>query len=328
MKAEGGIFLFLACLMQQMHVSVPAHGPQGKPGTCPLELDGLDCKTGTQAPLCKHDSSCTGDEKCCKYHCKFQCVKPVQVKEGLCPDWDASICPFTRPGPGICQSDSQCPGKERCCCYGCKQQCVQPVVKPGVCPVLVQKCGPPPSGEMCQSDDDCLWNQKCCAANCLDPEPVKPGMCPEIMAKCISPLPPPKCHIDEDCPYGQKCCSLCGFTCLNAVPEHPGICPSHLVTSKGCPHRLLTAPCTHDWHCEPDQKCCFSGYRKQCVKPLKQKIGVCPHKVQEMKKKKKCSDKCHDDRDCPGDEKCCPLQKGRVCMRPRRSTAVNGTPSF
>ncbi|XP_029452240.1 perlwapin-like isoform X1 [Rhinatrema bivittatum] len=181
MKAAGGIFLLLAFLALCIPAVISGKtAVQQKNGTCPKELDGLDCTSNIQAPLCFSDNNCTGDEKCCKYHCKFQCVKPMKDKTGACPEWDASICLYARPAPGVCKTDQQCPGADRCCCFNCKHQCVKPEVKPGFCPV---QCGPSSSNQQCKGDEDCPSDQKCCGENCQDPEPENPGFCPNDLRK-------------------------------------------------------------------------------------------------------------------------------------------------
>ncbi|XP_030054430.1 WAP four-disulfide core domain protein 8 [Microcaecilia unicolor] len=337
MKTASNTFFLLTFINLCIYTSVSGQTTTTtgeKSGSCPLELDGLPCASGDQTPLCSSDSNCTEDEKCCNYNCKFQCVKPVQSKHGVCPEWDASICIYVRPGPGQCQNDVQCPGNMRCCYYGCKQQCVRPDVKPGKCPV---QCAPSSSSRQCQDDEDCFGNSKCCGDTCQDPEPEHPGFCPNDLRsndQYSSEIPlAPLCKCDSECQSNEKCCFFGGRKqCVKALAEKPGMCPAIMAK---CLPPLPAPKCFNDGNCPQTQKCCTLCGRV-CMTPAQEHDGVCPPHLGASQpcRYNSSAPTCSHDWHCATDEKCCFSGYMKQCVTslaekpgicPTTATAVSKT---
>ncbi|XP_078504484.1 uncharacterized protein LOC144763049 [Lissotriton helveticus] len=246
---------------------------QGTLGSCPMPPNTPVCNTtviGT--PSCT--AECQGEEKCCFYGCRWQCLMPIKEKWQPCPTFNTSMCPLAYPVTAECHDDSQCPGTQRCCCQGnCTLQCTETVTeKPSFCPVPKEACGYNETHQ-CGNDTDCPGTQKCCedcGKKCREPVPEYKWFCPLQQRRapsCADPSPP-QCSGDRDCRRNEKCCFFgCGFQCVKGLEDKPGVCP----TSKElCPPPSDEKLCNKDWQCPGLQKCCPEcGHR--CV-DLKQGI--------------------------------------------------------
>ncbi|XDV45656.1 hypothetical protein PO909_013716 [Leuciscus waleckii] len=204
--------------------------------------------------LCGDDSECPNNEKCCSAMCGGrQCVAPVTVKPGVCPNtkYEAAKCAQIR--PRSCADDSDCAKREKCCKNGCGiNMCMAPVtVKPGVCPNTkyeAAKCAQirPMS---CADDSDCSNDLKCCSNGCG----LKPGVCPNTkyeVAKCKK-KGEELCADDSECPNKEKCCrTMCNVK--------PGVCPNTKYEVAKCKKKGEEL-CADDSECPNKEKCCRSA---------------------------------------------------------------------
>ncbi|KAG9464420.1 hypothetical protein GDO78_019956, partial [Eleutherodactylus coqui] len=94
---------------------------------------------------------------------------------------------------------------------------------------------------------------------------------------------------------------------------HPGFCPAS-PKQASCSTPLDKTLCQVDADCLPNQKCCLSKNKKQCVTSLKEKSGKCP--VPKAKCPFPPPPMCEGDGNCPGDQKCCTPFCQRLCTNP------------
>ncbi|XP_053566939.1 WAP four-disulfide core domain protein 5-like [Bombina bombina] len=120
-SAVGSILMGLClCLVVTWAEDIEAKNRQY---VCP-KFDPAVCLTAKPGPdECKDDSQCTYPYKCCCSNCGLQCIPPVQVKNGRCPNL-AAKCQWPFPKPE-CNSDNECPGIQKCCEY-CGKSCFDP----------------------------------------------------------------------------------------------------------------------------------------------------------------------------------------------------------
>lgn len=209
-------------------------------------------------------------------------------------------CPLVAPGTvGPCLvacTEDSCPQGQKCCSNGCGRVC-KPVVSVGGC-VCGQPCTMEGGGSgVCQAD------YKTCAVNIQAPQcggPVHAGKCP-IQAPGTVGICIHGCNNDGNCAQDEKCCSNgCGRTCQKVATsscvcgqpckmagggsgvcqadrktcavniqapqcgdvEHPGKCPFVARDTLG----ICVDRCSNDDGCAKDEKCCFNGCGKTCIK--------------------------------------------------------------
>ncbi|XP_029452242.1 perlwapin-like isoform X2 [Rhinatrema bivittatum] len=182
----------------------------------------LFCASLSLVPLCRSDSECQPNEKCCLFGCRRQCVTALAVKPGMCPDIMAK-CAMPLPLPR-CRTDGDCPLTQKCCTL-CGKVCLMPKQEhDGVCPPHLgapQPCRYNSSAKSCRYDWNCAADQKCCFSGymkqCVASLAEKPGHCrysgKDVQSKkdqCLD-----KCRFDRDCPANEKCCmGTEGHVCL------------------------------------------------------------------------------------------------------------------
>ncbi|XP_067302791.1 WAP four-disulfide core domain protein 2-like isoform X2 [Pseudorasbora parva] len=99
-----------------------------KPGVCPRgQFDREFCARARFRWMCDYDSDCAKNEKCCHNGCVLDCMAPVKVKPGVCPQkfYTQEICQRIR--FALCADDSNCEKNEICCHNGCGLQCMAPI---------------------------------------------------------------------------------------------------------------------------------------------------------------------------------------------------------
>ncbi|XP_069461087.1 uncharacterized protein [Ambystoma mexicanum] len=304
--------------------------PKPKPGQCPE--DNIRCIVA-EADECTSDRNCTGDQKCCHFHCGLKCMNATAApeKSGSCPlPPMLPACIFPAPPTNECATDQECQDDQKCCDAGCSPQCRKPLQdKSGHCPPFnssICKTARPLPGT-CSNDNQCEGTERCCChGNCRMEctATVKPGTCPAAKLPCTDYSTLDNCTDDGDCEGRQKCCEGCGKhkRCRSPDPDHAGFCPVsrfHILIL--CTPNNTVVNCSHDLDCPPDEKCCTSVCKTDCVKPLQEKMGECPATKPDQPTAYELSDicnKCNDDKDCTGDFKCCPGSEGKECMSPKR----------
>ncbi|XP_038073188.1 proline-rich extensin-like protein EPR1 isoform X2 [Patiria miniata] len=339
-------------------VTHPVHKPNGtKPGTCPYPQFrwGETCPP-EESPfqqLCKNDSQCPGDQKCCSYWQFMNCY----------------VCLPPEPVPAVTESPAMPPAKPKTPVHTPsvlptkKPLVTHPVhkpngTKPGTCPYPQFRWGetcPPeesPFQQLCKNDSQCPGDQKCCSYwrilitdcyVCLPPIPPipavteSPAMLPAVPKTPVhtpSVLPtnkPPVTHPIHK-PNGTK----------------PGTCPyPQFQWGETCPPEdgPFQQLCKNDSQCPGDQKCC-SYWRIMitdcyvCVPPVpsalavtkppatpttKPKIpheGVCP--AVNKSEPVLCVDPppCRTDQDCMSFEKCCFTGCSHMCVESTRTPPI------
>ncbi|XP_043197391.1 latent-transforming growth factor beta-binding protein 4-like [Amphibalanus amphitrite] len=145
-----------------------------KGGYCPKYMNDSRPIGGCE-DMCKFDSQCDGDAKCCFNGCAYKCLKPrkpgcaeTKCKVGFKCEEDRYGNPQCKPIP--CEQDGEVIDIEcnSCTCIQGFLLCAQeecPPVKPGFCPRIVKgykgRCV-----EECSSDYDCEGETKCCSTGC------------------------------------------------------------------------------------------------------------------------------------------------------------------
>ncbi|NWZ25396.1 WAP protein, partial [Asarcornis scutulata] len=77
--------------------------------------------------------------------------------------------------------------------------------------------------------------------------------------------------------------------------------------------------CQRDADCPGEEKCCLRGCDSVCLRPAREKPGICPLTEVAQQTGTPCQASCAEDGQCPGDEKCCSSSRcGRVCLAPER----------
>ncbi|KAL8179789.1 UNVERIFIED_CONTAM: hypothetical protein K2H54_072883 [Gekko kuhli] len=89
------------------------------PGKCPKPTGPGHC-----AEMCRKDSDCPADQKCCSNGCGRNCMKAIRVR----PPRSLGQCPRPQ-GAGLCvewcSKDSDCGAGQKCCSNGCGHECMK-----------------------------------------------------------------------------------------------------------------------------------------------------------------------------------------------------------
>ncbi|XP_063775528.1 low-density lipoprotein receptor-related protein 2-like isoform X2 [Pseudophryne corroboree] len=304
----------------------------GEAGKCCISADGQQCVTTAPdvsrvcppydasiciyakpgAPQCHNDSQCPSSKICCCFNCGWQCVDPVKVKPGSCPDikikCDANKIEYK------CDRDSDCLGAEKCCPF-CGRKCWKPDPEPsGVCTASDGKELLCPSNK-CRRGSDCGEAGKCCISadgqQCVTTAPDVSRVCPSYDASiCVHVRPgAPQCHNDSQCPSSKICCCFnCGWQCVDPVKVKPGSCPNIKIK---CDANKIEYKCDRDSDCLGADKCCpFCG--RKCWKPDPEPAGVCA--TSDGKELLCPSNKCRRGSDCGEAGKCCISADGQQCV--------------
>lgn len=297
----------------------------GKKVACDRDLQGQFCPAPVQGipvsckQVCKQDSDCGKDRKCCTYGCRRVCRTPI-------PDCRTIRCA----GPG-CQLQ-QCPAHVLAACEGSCNNCFanyfdkfgneindQCQCKEGV---EISKCSKSVcSGKTCRRNPnaECRINS-CggCKAEFYDENKVKVNCdsrdyderCPKVRSNdggfCNF-----RCNSNQDCNGKQICCPTpgCGSSCR--FPPQDDRCPGTrplIITNP--PTLCLKSRCTDNTDCASDQICCDDGCSQDCIS-YPYTDPRCPHNTGVGP----CINLCGSNNDCKQGEICCGFGCGTKCRK-------------
>lgn len=192
-----------------------------KPGICIRQKSRGRCHS-----LCKDDSDCPQDKKCCSNGCGLECQSPDGT---VLPDKCSLIACDV---PRDC-TDTYIPVGQ--CCPECRtgRPCYHhgSVYKNGQ--TFKDHCN------SCSCDNGRVsCTQKVC-------DPVRPGKCPRRTSSSHVGFCSERCSTDSDCPSNQKCCNTgCGHYCQD--PETDVHCQGVV-----CPIVRCAIQRTFPWECCP-----------------------------------------------------------------------------
>ncbi|XP_043228022.1 balbiani ring protein 3-like isoform X2 [Amphibalanus amphitrite] len=297
----------------QAYVAEGSINQEVKAGKCPPIRPGSyrgDCQD-----LCKYDSECPKQQRCCNVGCANVCLDPVFRKtcddfDFQCPEGYACIddpekikdayCVNTTnkvgrcPAPELwspssrscdqeCSYDFQCQADERCCYNGCALVCVAPDLR--------KRCEDHNCAEGFTCVDDGVTDAKCISTAPRD------GRCPRWTPGQYKKCGEDECQYDEQCPDGEKCCNNgCANVCVGAD------------TRKLC----------SDIECPTGTACIENPTGDAQCFDTAEKDGLCPRVSNDTQPRGGCQDTCKYDSQCDDNSKCCFNGCAYVCLRPRK----------
>ncbi|XP_048580646.1 fibrillin-1 isoform X2 [Nematostella vectensis] len=317
-----------------------------KPGICPIQdyIDPSLCKSTRDE--CQTDADCFGRRKCCFSGCAMECMEtPGSIpRPGQCPmvdETDPEMCPDDEADK--CQIDDQCPGNDKCCFTACIMECITPPgmeIRPGKCPKPWKGkdgiCDR--RGDMCSRDSDCTNDWKCCFNGCQNDciQPVTDVRPDNRSADCPAPWKGldgicdrmgDQCQSDIECRPNQQCCfNGCQKQCIKpgevVRPDNRSeACPAPWKGLDGICDRMGDQ-CKSDSECRPNQRCCFNGCQKQCIKPGEvvrpdNRSEACPAPWKGLDGIcDRMGDQCQSDSECRPNQQCCFNGCQKQCIKP------------
>lgn len=200
-----------------------------KPGKCPPER--FYRSNGFTSSLCKNDSECSGNQKCCSDNGFKICKPPAEERKGSCPTKQPGTTTSNR-CDDTCTSDSECAKGAKCCYRDCGLACGPSIgVKKGFCDSEEVIMCFRAERSFCNDDTGCPDDEKCCqytcATKCKKPLKERIGTCPPVGYKdsdsqVTSVKKTEKCDTDYQCKSPKKCCSTTsGKSCVAPLQHIP-----------------------------------------------------------------------------------------------------------
>jgi len=230
---------------------------QVKPGKCPKPWKGQNGICDRLGTMCRQDSHCRQDRKCCFNGCQNDCVPSVGVK--ICEKHrDEQIAKIPAGFVGVFIPSCKVNGDyEEIQCHGSSGYCW-----------CVDDNGNELPGTRTRDEPDCtnsvFDNGAGKEGTCPQPWKGKTGFCDKMGDEC---------GMDYHCGETEKCCfSGCQRMCVNSTETHqregtrPGKCPKPWLGQEGlCDRR--SDMCLQDVDCKESEICCFNGCQNECVSP-------------------------------------------------------------